>query len=114
MGMLLGAMLATTFVASPSTAADRAGYRAIAAGDFATAARQIEAERRIFPQRPELMLNLAVAYARMGRSAEASTLYRQVLDRPVVAMDLPDGSVVSSHDIATRGLSRLSTEIATR
>ncbi len=114
MRVIVGAMLAAACAATPALAADRTGYQAIAAGDFTAAAKRIEAERRIFPDRPELMLNLAVAYGRTGRSAEARTLYRDVLDKPAVAMDLPDGAVVSSHDIATRGLSRLTTTIATR
>ena len=81
---------------------------------FTAAAKRIEAERRIFPERPELMLNLAVAYAQTGRIADARTLYSEVLQRPVVAMDMPNGAVVSSHDVATRGLSRLTTTLATR
>lgn len=114
MRVIVGAMLAAACVTTPALAADRTGYQAIAAGDFSAAAKRIEAERRIFPERPELMLNLAVAYARTGRSADARALYRDVLDRPAVAMDLPNGNVVSSHDVATRGLSRLTTTIATR
>lgn len=107
------AMLAGAGLITPA-AAQRTGYQAIVAGDFATATRQIEAERRIFPQRPELMLNLAVAYARMGRTADARALYADVLRRPVVAMDMPNGAVLSSHDVAARGLSRLTTALATR
>ncbi len=94
--------------------AQRTGYQAISAGDFTTATRQIEAERRIFPQRPELMLNLAVAYARTGRIADARSLYGEVLRRPAVAMDMPNGAVTSSHAVAARGLARLTTTLATR
>ncbi len=107
--MLVGACLTT-----PALAADRTGYQAIAAGDFTVAAKRIEAERRIFPDRPELMLNLAVAYARTGRTSDARALYSEVLQRPEVAMDMPNGAIVSSHDVATRGLSRMTTTLATR
>ncbi|USU04987.1 tetratricopeptide repeat protein [Sphingomonadaceae bacterium OTU29MARTA1] len=107
--MLVGACLTT-----PALAADRTGYQAIAAGDFTAAAKRIEAERRIFPDRPELMLNLAVAYARTGRTSDARALYSEVLQRPEVAMDMPNGAIVSSHDVATRGLSRMTTTLATR
>ena len=100
--------------ATSAFAADRTGYTAIAAGNMSVAEQRIVEERRIFPDRPELMLNLAVAYARIGRAADARTLYDDVLQRPAVAMDMPDGAVVSSHDVATRGLSRLQTRIATR
>ena len=105
---------AGTMLATPVLAADRTGYQAIAAGDFVTAAKRIEAERRIFPDRPELMLNLAAAYTRIGRSAEARALYDTVLERPAVAMDMPSGAVVSSHDVAARGLARLPMRVATR
>ncbi len=114
MRVIVATMLAGACLTTPALAADRTGYQAIAAGDFAAAAKRIEAERRIFPERPELMLNLAVAYAQTGRIADARTLYSEVLQRPVVAMDMPNGAVVSSHDVATRGLSRLTTTLATR
>jgi thioredoxin-like negative regulator of GroEL len=107
MRMMVATMLAGACLTTPALAADRTGYQAIAAGDFAAAATRIEAERRIFPERPELMLNLAVAYARTGRIMDARALYGDVLARPAVAMDMPNGAVVSSHDVAARGLSRL-------
>ncbi|MCP3735467.1 tetratricopeptide repeat protein [Sphingomonas sp. RP10(2022)] len=114
MRVIVAAMLAGACLTTPALAADRTGYQAIVAGDFSAAVTRIEAERRIFPDRPELMLNLAVAYAQTGRTADARALYRVVLDRPGVAMDMPNGAVLSSHDVATRGLSRLTTTIATR
>lgn len=114
MRVIVATMLAGACLTTPALAADRNGYQAIAAGDFAAAAQRLEAERRIFPDRPELMLNLAAAYTRTGRAADARALYRGVLERPAVAMDMPNGAVLSSHDVATRGLSRLTTTIATR
>jgi thioredoxin-like negative regulator of GroEL len=114
MNRIVTAVLAGACLTAPALAADRTGYQAIAAGDFTTAAKRLEAERRIFPDRPELMLNLAAAYAQTGRTADARALYRGVLDRPAVAMDMPNGAVLSSHDVATRGLSRLTTTLATR
>ncbi|GAA0660768.1 Flp pilus assembly protein TadD [Sphingomonas insulae] len=114
MRLIVATMLAGACLTTPALAQDRTGYQAIAAGDYVQAAKRIEAERRIFPDRPELMLNLAAAYARTGRTGEARALYSDVLQRPVVAMDMPDGAVISSHDVATRGLSRLTTTLATR
>ncbi|WP_176499504.1 tetratricopeptide repeat protein [Sphingomonas sp. HMP9] len=105
---------ATPALADQSTTVDRTGYTAIAAGDLSTAEQRIVAERRIFPQRPELMLNLASVYHRTGRDSEARALYAAVLERPPVAMDLPSGAVVSSHDLASRALARQSQQIATR
>ncbi len=111
-------VLATLGAATPAfadqSATDRTGYTAIAAGDLSTAEQRIVAERKIFPQRPELMLNLASVYHRTGRESEARALYAAVLDRPAVAMDLPSGAVVSSHDLAGRALGRQAQQIATR
>ena len=108
----LGAV--TPALAAPPANTDRTGYTAIAAGDLSTAEQRIVAERKIFPQRPELMLNLASVYHRTGRDAEARALYAAVLERPAVAMDLPSGAVMSSHDLATRALGRQTQLLATR
>lgn len=110
----LSAMVAVALVAAPAAAKDRTGYRAIAAGDLALAQATLAQERAIFPDRPELMLNQAAVFARTGRIAEARDLYDGVLQRGAVALDLPDGSVASSHAIAQRGLARLSSTIASR
>jgi len=112
-------VLATLGATMPALAAsasttDRTGYTAIAAGDLAMAEQRIVAERKVFPQRPELMLNLASVYHRTGRDSEARALYAAVLERPAVAMDLPSGAVVSSHELASRALARQTRQIATR
>lgn len=119
MRMILTLALVTA-VASPvmagsATAKDRTGYRAIAAGDLAKAERNLVAERRIFPQRPELMLNLAAVYARTGRVAEARALYDAALIAPAVELDVAGGNVASSHDVARAGQAMLGTgQIASR
>jgi len=100
--------LTAMLMAGAATAQDRTGYRAIAAGDLASAEQRIAAERRIFPERPELMLNLATVYGRTGRQADARALYAAVLDRPAVMMDMPNGAIRSSHELATVGITRLS------
>ena len=105
---------ATPAIAGQSSTVDRTGYTAIAAGDLSAAEQRIVAERKIFPERPELMLNLASVYLRTGRASEARALYAAVLERPAVAMDLPSGAVASSHDLASRALARQPQQIATR
>lgn len=101
--------------ASPALAGDRLGYERIAAGDLRGAEATLNAERRIFPQRPELMLNLAAVYQQTGRAGAASDLYAQVLDRPDISLLTPSGVAESSHDIARRGMARLQpTAMATR
>lgn len=89
---------------------DRMGYRAIAAGDFVAAERSITAERRIFPHRPELTLNLATVYSRTGRVEAARALYREVLSAAPVDLVLADGDSYSSHALAEAGLARLPRE----
>ena len=84
-------------IAVPAAAQERTAYRTIIAGDYADAARTIEAQRKANPNQPELMLNLAAAYARMGRTGEASALYTSVLNERAGADGhaLRRGSVVA-------------------
>lgn len=112
--LMIPALAFAAVVATPAVAKDRVGYQAIAAGSLAKAEQTIAAERAIFPDRPELMLNLAAVYARTGREAQARALYGDVLDRAPVAMDMADGSVRTSHELAHVGMSRLTTTMATR
>ncbi|WP_022687681.1 tetratricopeptide repeat protein [Sphingomonas phyllosphaerae] len=112
--LMIPALAIATMVAVPAFAKDRVGYQAIAAGSMVDAERTLQAERAIFPERPELMLNLAAVYARTGRDAQARALYGEVLGSEPVAMDMADGSVQSSHALAQKGLSRLATTMATR
>ncbi|MFK3889050.1 tetratricopeptide repeat protein [Sphingomonas sp. NPDC079357] len=112
--LMLSALALGVVAAMPALAKDRVGYQAIAAGSLTTAEQTITAERAIFPDRPELMLNLAAVYARTGRQAQARALYADVLGREAVAMDMADGSVRTSHELARTGLTRLTTAMATR
>lgn len=112
--LVIPAVALVALTGTSAVAKDRVGYQAIAAGSLAKAEQTITAERAIFPDRPELMLNLAAVYARTGREAQARALYGEVLDREAVAMDLADGSVRTSHELARAGLGRLSTAMATR
>lgn len=103
MRYLVFAVLAVAAVA-PAQAKDRNGYHAIAMRDFATAERRLLAERRIHPNKPELLINLASVYRRTGRLVEARALYAAVLERAAVTLDLPNGEAASSHDLARMGL----------
>lgn len=106
---------AAAVAASPAVAGDRTGYQAIVAGNLQSAEQRLMAERRIYPDRPELMLNLAAIYGQSGRLDQARSLYAAVLDRPAVSMQMAGGGLASSHDIANRGLGRLTPAlIATR
>jgi thioredoxin-like negative regulator of GroEL len=105
---IIGVAVAVATIGSAALAADRNAARAIAAGDYVQAERMLQAERRIFPKRAELMLNLAAVYRQTGRDADARALYADVLKRDSVEMDLLDERTVSSHTIAAKGLARLS------
>ncbi len=102
---LIASMVA--MVSTPALAGDRLGQQQIAAGDLRGAEATLVAERKIYPGRPELMLNLAAVYQQTGRTAAAQELYRQVLDRPDVSLLTPSGAAQSSHIIAERGMARL-------
>lgn len=109
---LIGAAIALA-AASGAAAADRTAASAIVAHDYLKAEHTLVAERRIFPKRPELMLNLAAVYRQTGRTAEAQALYADVLRRENLPMDMLDQRVVSSHAIARAQLSQL-TQVAAR
>lgn len=94
----------TASVAQAETRTDPLAAEAITQGSFQTAEQKLDAERRVFRDRPEILLNLAAVYARTGRATEARALYRDVLARDEVLMDMRDQSVVGSHAIASRGL----------
>lgn len=111
--MILGVI--ASLVTVPAMAGERTGFASIRAGDLSNAERTLVAERRIYPNRPELMLNLAAVYQRTGRSMAAASLYRDVLAQPAVTMDMPSGAIRSSHQVADQALLTLApTAIATR
>lgn len=113
-GLAVAILAATCALAAPAAAQERVGYSQIAAGRLAEAETLLNKERAIFPDRPELMLNLAAVYARTGRAAQARALYVDVLDAPAVDLDLPSGDFTSSHDVARNGLATIGATLATR
>ncbi|MFD1787247.1 tetratricopeptide repeat protein [Sphingomonas floccifaciens] len=112
------AAVAAAIVATPAMAQDgavRVAHAAIVGGDYSKAERVLLAERQIYPGSAEVLVNLAAVYTATGRPMQAATLYRQLLDREAVLLDRNDASVVSSHQIAQAGLSRInSVQMATR
>ncbi len=109
--LIAAGLLATT---APAVAKDNLGYAAIQAGDYSAAERSINAERRIFPDMPELLLNLAVVYQQTGRKADARELYIRVLQQDEVMLDTSARTSVSSYDVARAGLARLKVVFADR
>ena len=88
---------------------DQVAVTAIAHGAYADAEKALLKELRIYPNRPELLLNLAAVYAKTGRDAEARALYARVLDQREVLMDVTPEKTAGSHAIARTGLRRLET-----
>ncbi|HEX8300563.1 tetratricopeptide repeat protein [Sphingomonas sp.] len=108
--MRKGLLLLTTpflLAALPASADDKAIAAAISSGAYAQAEQSIRAELRIYPSRPELLLNLAAVYAKTGRDAEARALYTKVLAQREVLMDQRADKVLGSHKIASIGLKRI-------
>ncbi len=105
---LASIVLAAPLAVSPAVQAQSVeqpnAHLAIAAGDYDHAERQLLAEQRIFPARPEVLLNLAAVYARTGRVAEARALYHRVLALKPVTMDVSNGQIAASHAVAQRGI----------
>lgn len=105
---ILVASLAAAAQAAPAqTRTDPLAAQAIERGDYAKAERRLIAERRIFPNRPEILLNLAAVYAQTDRANEARALYQQVLANEDVLMDLSAERTASAHAIAETGLRQL-------
>jgi Flp pilus assembly protein TadD len=87
--------------------ADQVASTTIARGAYADAEKALVKELRIYPGRPELLLNLAAVYAKTGRDAEARDLYAKVLSQREVLMDVTPEQTAGSHAIARTGLRRL-------
>lgn len=110
MRMLVAAMVFVIGAGVPTLACaqDHTGYRQIATGDYGRAERTLAAELRAFPERPELMLNLAAVYRRTDRTVQARAMYDAVLTQPNILMDLSAETTAWSHELAQRGLRQLS------
>jgi len=105
--LLSAAALPLLLAALPANAGERSIAASIAAGAYAEAEQAIQSELRIYPGRPELLLNLAAVYAKTGRTADAKALYTRVLAQRDVLMDLSADKVAGSHAVATAGLKQV-------
>ena len=114
MRMMVAAVVGVLTLGGAAQASERTAYAAIASGDLAKAEQTLNAERRIFPDRPDLMLNLAAIYAQTGRADAARDLYRSVQASSPILMRMPSGATVSSHAVAERGLEKLTPTFASR
>lgn len=85
---------------------DFSGAAPLMQGDYAAAERAIDRELRMFPGSPDLLLNLAIVYARTDRADQARRLYAQVLAQPDEMLD-SGRATMSAHAIARRGLAAM-------
>lgn len=102
--IVLAAPLALMPVAHAETVTEPYAHAAIQRGDYDRAERKLLAEQKIFPGKPEVLLNLAAIYAKTGRHNEARALYNRVMALETVQLDVVDGQVAGSHLVADRGL----------
>ncbi|WP_156679819.1 tetratricopeptide repeat protein [Sphingomonas profundi] len=91
---------------------DPDAYAAISNGRYAAAETRLTARVEHGSNDPAVLINLAHLYARDGRGANAAAMYREVLAAPNERMELADGSPAWSHDLAQRGLRRLTSYAA--
>ena len=104
-----GALMPAIAIAQTGTS-----YQLVARGHFDAAIDRLEERRRDQIETPEATLNLATAYAQTGKTAKARSLYAEVLAQPAVDLDLANGDIATSHQIAQRGLTMLGRTLATR
>jgi hypothetical protein len=86
---------------------------ALMTGNYVGAEAQIAADKAS-SQDPAMLINLGNAYAGMGRRADAQLAYRAALGIPDEELDLADGTVRSSHQVATSALRQLGVGYASR
>ncbi len=104
-GRMIGAAIGFTLVglAVPAAAqviAVATSHDAILQGDYSGAEQLLIAEQRIYPDKAEVLINLAAVYASTGRYAQADALYRRVLANRDVLMDVTADRTASAHAIA--------------
>ena len=114
MAMIVVSALATVGPAGAQTVGFN-GADEIARGDFARAEHVIDKSRKILPEYPEMMLNLALVYRHTARNEQARDLYLEVLRRPDQELGvLADGKTARSHAVATAGLAVMGARIASQ
>jgi len=85
---------------------DFSGATPLLRGDYAAAEAAIERERRMFPNSPDLLLNLATVYIHTQRIDQARQLYASVLAQPDEMLDSGKAQL-SAHTLAQRGMAAL-------
>ena len=74
--------------------------------DSAAAVRSLEAASRVSPSDGGVAIELAAAYQRAGRAADANTALRRALTLDNAMLETPTGDAIWSHQVAKRALAR--------
>jgi Flp pilus assembly protein TadD len=74
--------------------------------DPAAAVRALEAVAQVSPNDGGVAIELAAAYQRAGRIADANTTLRRALTLDNAMLETPTGDAVWSHQVAKRALAR--------
>ena len=113
---LASVAMAAVLVASSGMASADAynGAGKIVRGDYAAAERDLRGQQALYPDRVDLLLNLAAVYTATGRDVEARRNYRRVASQPDQEVVLSSGGSTGSHALAARGLARSATLVAAR
>ena len=114
MGLSVG-MITAPAVAARSDTDTQHVANALMAGDYVGAEARIAALGLKDSSDPVMLINLGNAYAGMGRKADAQIAYKAALNSSEeIDLDMADGSVRSSREVAEVALNRLGTSFAGR
>src|SRR3989344_851956 len=83
-------------------------YAELKAGDNRAAVAKLTGETTLDARDPSRLINLGTAYARLGRTADASTAYSAAIDSPIrYDLELANGRYVDSRWAARTALANL-------
>ena len=88
-------------------------YEELIGGDAERALAALEAQLLQDPEDPALLINLAAAYAQLGREERAAAAYQAAIDSQTrYELELADGRWLDSRRVARMGLSELGTTVS--
>jgi len=91
------------------------GYEALMRGDNERAVFQIMGNEQVSSGDPAKLLNLGLAYARMGHTDDAAKIFKAVLEsRDSVDLVLADGRMMNSKVAARKAYASLQRRVAAR
>lgn len=107
--------VALAAVAVPASAQDREieypngslAYDALIAADYATAEKQLRADRGVLHNDPAKLINLGLVMAKTGRVKDARESFKMALAEEEVELVMADGRIMGSHDVALEGLAMI-------